>query len=161
MNRNDFSSSARHAADYDSDTSDAARARTFRLGALVAVVVLLFGVTAFFARTSHKDTDFFPSPQTAHTAVETVLNAWKDGKGYGPVSDVKPSLGVDDPSWRDHEKLLDFTILREEGGTNSPATVIVQLSVEGQKPREVRYLVTGQDPLWVQREDTASSQSGM
>jgi hypothetical protein len=94
-----------------------------------------------------------PRGEDARVAVETALSAWRDGRAYDKI-EAPPPVRVVDSAWRDGQKIDKFEILREENGDGGTKVFTVRLSTK--KPpaeHETVYIVYGQDPTWVYRED--------
>jgi hypothetical protein len=96
---------------------------------------------------------FAPAGDSARSAVETVLTAWRDGK---PVDQLlaDPPIRVVDSAWREGQKLESFQVLGEEAGDDGTRLVSVRLKPEKSKSeREAVYVVHGRNPMWVYLED--------
>jgi hypothetical protein len=102
---------------------------------------------------------FIPSETQARQALETALNAWKGGKAQSdPLSLGKVKVVVVDPAWSAGEKLTAFEILSEEAG-EGPRHFTVKLTV-AKGERTMKYVVLGNDPLWVYTEAEYKRLSG-
>lgn len=104
---------------------------------------------------------FVPASATARSALETALNAWQKGDKPGQVAAGPPVIQVLDAKWGSGQKLAKYEILSEEPG-DGPRWFTVKLTLQ-QPPGEqtVKYVVLGNDPIWVQREEDYKKLSGM
>ena len=94
-----------------------------------------------------------PREDAARVAVESALSAWRDGKPYDKLESTPP-VRVVDSAWRDGEKLDSFEILDEEGRDDGTKAFSVRLGSSKTKgAKKVKFVVYGQDPLWVYREE--------
>src|SRR4051812_4096110 len=94
-----------------------------------------------------------PRGDEARVAVESALSAWRDGKPYDKL-EATPPVRVVDSAWRDGEKIESFEILDEEGRDDGTKAFSVRLASSKSKgPKNVKFVVYGQDPLWVYREE--------
>ena len=112
--------------------------------------------------TSRSHDDFLPAEDKAQSALETALTAWQHGERVGKIANTSsPVIEVVDSKWRAGQKLQSYQILQVVPG-NGPTRFVVRLTLK--QPRaeqEVRYVVLGQDPLWVYREEDYKRLSGM
>src|SRR5262249_48950482 len=132
-----------------------------RIASLVVAMLMLTVSVALPGCSTRKDSAFYPSAQTAHNAVEAALTAWQQGNAPGSA-ETSPRVQVTDSGWAARQKLVGFTILREETEVDQPPMVVVQLTVQGKQPTEVRYKVVGlAEPLLVIREGEDDSRAGM
>lgn len=101
-----------------------------------------------------------PSEATAREALETALNAWQGGQTK-PETLRAGKVGVEvlDDAWQSGEKLTAYEITAEEGG-NGPRWFTVKLTLQ-KGPRTVKYVVLGNDPIWVYTEAEYKKLSGM
>jgi hypothetical protein len=103
---------------------------------------------------------FIPKPATARGALETVLTSWKSGQRPMQIALDSTPIEVIDSKWRAGHRLGDFEIVTEEPG-DGPRWFAVKLTM--QKPagaQLVRYVVVGNSPLWVYREEDYKKASG-
>ncbi len=105
--------------------------------------------------TPHGPPDFeAPALEPARAALTTSLEAWKSGRrDSGVLIGSKPAIGVVDAARADRP-LLDYQITGPlmVDGKARPFAVRLVLG----EPREsvaTRYVVIGQDPLWVFRQE--------
>jgi hypothetical protein len=105
---------------------------------------------------------YIPDEKAARTALETALSAWKNGEPYGRIASVSPPVQVLDTQWQAGQKLAGFQVLKEEQEKgNGPRWFTVRLTM--QKPAgevTVRYIVFGNSPLYVYREQDYKKTSG-
>jgi hypothetical protein len=96
---------------------------------------------------------FVPETTTARSALEAALNAWQRGEPPGEIQDISPPVQVTDTQRRPNQTLKAFEILGEVGG-DPGRCFSVRLALENpSEQRTVRYLVLGDNPLWVFREE--------
>jgi hypothetical protein len=94
-----------------------------------------------------------PRGDEARVAVESALSAWRDGSPYDKL-EAKPAVRVVDSAWREGQKIDAFEILDEEGRDDGTKAFSVKLSSSKPKgEKNVKFVVYGQDPLWVYREE--------
>lgn len=97
---------------------------------------------------------FLPSEEVARNALEQMLEQWQ--KGEIPTSMAReglPAITPVDSHRRPGQKLLHYEILGEVSG-GGPKCFVVRVALD--QPREeqkIRYVVLGQDPLWVVRQE--------
>ena len=109
--------------------------------------------------TRKSEREFIPAEDRARSALERALRAWQDG-GSSTITDVSPAIQVMDSQWRSGQKLADFEIVSAEPG-DGPVWFSVKLTLPDKKTPTVRYVVIGQDPLWVYPEDDYKRTVGM
>src|SRR5262245_60917687 len=104
---------------------------------------------------------FIPSEGQARQALETALAAWKNGQEKpGKLSLGKVGIEVVDANWSAGQKLTAFEIVSEEPG-EGPRFFTVKLTLAKAKgPETVKYVVLGNDPLWVYTEAAYNKLSG-
>jgi hypothetical protein len=105
---------------------------------------------------------YIPSEDRAKQALETALNAWRDGKMPGAIEGGPMPVQAVDSTWRSGKQLQAYEILGEEAG-QGPRVFSVRLTLKGRAaaPTTVRYYVVGKEPLWVYREDDYKAPAGM
>jgi hypothetical protein len=95
---------------------------------------------------------FIPSEEVAQRALETALKAWQGGKPPpGRVQEAAPTIQLVDTHHKPGQRLAGFVVLGPTPG-DAHRCYAVRLTFEG--PREevrARYVIMGQDPLWVMR----------
>lgn len=102
---------------------------------------------------------FIPAEATARQALETALNAWKNGQAKpDKLSMGKVSVVVVDPVWTSGQKLSRYEIVSEEPGSG-PRWFTVKLTLARGEKTE-KYVVLGQDPIWVYTEAEYKKLSG-
>lgn len=103
---------------------------------------------------------FAPPETTARRALETALNAWKDGRGKpGKLSPGDVAIEVADALWFSGQKLKAYEIVSEhwDGG---PRWFAVKLTLATGE-QTVKYAVMGKDPIWVFTEGEYKKLSAM
>jgi hypothetical protein len=104
---------------------------------------------------------YIPKEAAARKALEAALTSWQNGQKPGTIETDDVPIEVMDSKWRAGQKLASFQILQEEPG-QGPRWFSVKLVM--QKPAQeqtVRYVVLGNSPLWVYREEDFKKTSGM
>jgi hypothetical protein len=112
---------------------------------------------------------YVPPEPASRKALESALDAWKDGKlsagkggePAGKVPDSSPSVFFVDSRRKRAQQLENYEVVKEESeGGNTFFSV--KLTLKGPRAEEVvRYVVVGVDPLWVYREEDFKSGAGM
>lgn len=130
-----------------------------RLGPLAGVVVVL--AACVVSTGCRRSPNYIPSAKTGRQALEAALTAWVNGQRIGPIESASPPIQVVDSAWWKGQRLASFEILSEETSKEGLPCFSVRLhKSRPQGDETVRYLVTGQSPVWVYREeDYKSSQS--
>src|ERR1700722_11672080 len=122
---------------------------------LLAAASLLVGCQ------SSSDTGrFVPSQSSARQALETALDSWKTGQAPGHIEDHKPPIEVVDSKWKDGQKLSGYEITGEETNSEGHHRFAVKLTVNPGGAVQAHYVVFGQNPLWVYREEDYAKLSG-
>jgi hypothetical protein len=104
---------------------------------------------------------YVPATATARATLPAARDAWQKGDKPGRVAEGPPAVQVVDSKWGAGQKLARYEILGEEPG-DGPRWFSVKLTL--QKPageQVVKYVVLGNDPLWVYREEDYKKLSGM
>lgn len=95
---------------------------------------------------------FIPTEEVARGYLETALTACRDGRPTAPVGAVgPPAVHLVDSQRKPGQRLTAFTVLGPTAG-DCARCYAVRLTLE--QPAEevrVRYVVVGQDPIWVFR----------
>lgn len=113
---------------------------------LMCVLGLILSLTGCYGGGHEK---FIPSVQSARDALETALQAWKEGQPYKEIDSFEPKIQPVESRWQQGKKLIDFEIV-EELEKESSKQFRVKLTLEGDKaPEETTYVVLGKDPLYV------------
>jgi hypothetical protein len=97
---------------------------------------------------------FVPPPDAARRAVEAALRQWQQGEPPGRVGGTSPLVCVvDHHHRRPGQTLVGFTVLGEAPG-EGPRCFAVRLVLDNPpEERKARYVVVGDDPLWVYRHE--------
>ena len=107
------------------------------------------------------EADYIPSESAARDALSASLTAWQSGQALGPVKLGDVSIDTFDARWQAGKKLTSFEILREEPA-EGPKKFVVSITLEGDAaPQEQIYLVVGNNPLLVFRQQDYDKASGM
>lgn len=94
---------------------------------------------------------YVPPEEVARAAVEKALATWRDGLPAGRVETGPPAVEFVDTHRKTGQRLKDFAVLGPAPG-DAARCYAVRLTLES--PREeqkARFVVIGQDPLWVVR----------
>jgi hypothetical protein len=127
--------------------------RRLRIGVTVVCGLALAGCSG------QGEEQFIPSEATARQALETALNAWKDGQARpARFTQGKVAVEVMDGTWESGQKLRAFEIVAEES-SGGPRWFTVKLTL-ARGERTVKYAVLGNDPLWVYSEADYKKLSG-
>lgn len=102
---------------------------------------------------------FLPDSSAARSALELVLNAWKDGKPFGSNKLNEIPVDTFDARWRDGGKLDSFEILGEESVEGRP-TFKVRVQIQKAEPIEDVFVVVGNNPLMVFRKQDFDKAGG-
>ena len=94
-----------------------------------------------------------PTPEAARAAVATVLEAWRGGQWSGAIKTPAAAVELVDTERKADRPLTAFEIL---GAFEADRFRGFHVKLTVENPREeqvVRYLVVGNDPLWVFRQE--------
>jgi hypothetical protein len=94
---------------------------------------------------------YVPSERSARAALDAALSAWQRGESAGKLASTSPTIEVVDTKRPEGQKLARFEIIKEEPG-DGPRWFTVRLVLEPQGESEARYVVIGNDPIWVFRD---------
>jgi len=100
-----------------------------------------------------------PDPAAARTALESALEAWKNGQTPEELRTGDAAIHMADEQWFFGGKLHEFSIVDEEKPQGTQVRFRVQLQVSGQgrtspTKSDVNYLVVGGTPLSIIRDDS-------
>jgi hypothetical protein len=95
---------------------------------------------------------FVPAPERARQALEQALRSWQQGRPPGKLEAIaNPAVVLVDRCRQSEQTLDQFTILGEAPG-EGPRCFGVELRLQNpEETRQVRFVVFGEDPLWVYR----------
>jgi hypothetical protein len=120
------------------------------------VVITSLVAAVFLCGCGNSESDYKPSPTSAHDALTTGLTAWTEGKPAGELPAAakgQPAIHFADYQWTAGKRLAKFQVLDEsptlEGSTHM---FRVQLELAGEPPQQAEYYIVGIDPLWVMRD---------
>jgi hypothetical protein len=102
---------------------------------------------------------YTPASATARQAIDTALSKWKSGMKYGMISDITPTVIVEEPRWKTGMKLENYEIVEEVLGTEYPQFK-VKLNFVGKPELIAEYLVVGINPPIVYSKEEYESISG-
>jgi len=94
-----------------------------------------------------------PPADVARTALEKALTTWKDGGRPGLIAGTDPPVQAVDSKWQGGLKLGSFEILREEPGESDRRFAVRLIHPSPAGDAEARYMVIGQGPIWVYRDE--------
>lgn len=126
------------------------------------ISLVTFGLSAAIVLTGCSRSDegkFVPQEATAHQALATALDAWKSGKPRTSkllLNEV--SILVLDEAWDSGAQLRAYNIVPQES-PSGPRWYTVKMTLNtGEKT--VKYVVLGNDPIWVYTESEFEKLSG-
>ncbi len=108
---------------------------------------------ALFLGGCGRGSDATPPADLARSALERSLEAWKNGGRPGEIAGGEVAIQAVDSLWLSGRKLESFQILREEGGEGDRRFMVTLSYPKPAKPQDARYVVLGQGPIWVYREE--------
>lgn len=94
-----------------------------------------------------------PAADVARTSLEKALSSWKDGGRPGEVPGSDPPVQVVDSAWQSGRKLGSFEILRAEAADQDQRFTVRLNLLDPAADQETLYVVLGQGPVWVYREE--------
>jgi hypothetical protein len=94
-----------------------------------------------------------PSADRARTALETSLNAWREGKRPGNIEGTDPPVQAIDNDWTNGRKLTAFEILREQPSESDKRFIVKLTYAAPVAQAETTYVVLGASPVAVFREE--------
>lgn len=101
-----------------------------------------------------------PSSGDGRQALETALTAWQNGQPVGRIDKASPPIQAVDSGWGKKQQLTNYEILEEIPRTDGRRCFKVRLYLRNPAAtQEVHYLVVGNSPLWVFREEDYNSAS--
>jgi hypothetical protein len=102
-----------------------------------------------------------PSGSEARNALQTALDAWKDGKPASALVEGKPPVQAVDHDWV-AGKGLDAYVIGDEQSGDGNKTFTVSITLKGSSaPSDVRYMIFGRDPIRVYRDDDFTRMTNM
>jgi hypothetical protein len=105
--------------------------------------------------------DYVQTTESARSALEASLNAWKNGEPHGTIKSGETAIDVFDTRWRDGAKLESFTIGEEVAGDDHKQ-FRVSMRFEGAlQDEENTYRVMGINPINVFRDEDYEAGMGM
>lgn len=126
-----------------------------------ASVMFLILSLALWAGGCGRGNRHIPSVGSARQALETALKAWQNGQPVGTIAAASPPVQAVDSGWGKGQRLSSYEILEEATREDGKRRFKVRLHL--QKPgndQEVHYVVVGQSPLWVYREEDYQKAEG-
>jgi hypothetical protein len=99
-----------------------------------------------------------PSSGDGRQALETALTAWQNGQAVDKLDNASPPIQVVDSDWSKKQQLTKYEILEEIPRTDGRRSFKVRLYLQNPAAtQDVHYLVVGNSPLWVFREEDYNS----
>ena len=131
-----------------------ARASIFRrLGGYGKAVVFVLGYAASLAFVGcGPGVTPLPSASQAREAVQVALEAWKGGRDPESLKTATPPVAPVDFDWKAGKTLVDFAIGPEETVQGTKAFA-VKLTLSPDVVKDTRYMVLGQNPFQMYREE--------
>jgi hypothetical protein len=129
-----------------------------RLGTEVSIVIITTVVLGCSQRSD--ESKYYPGVTTSRQSLDQALNAWLSNEDRSTEVSGKPAVRIVDPARQAGQKLARYEVVTESTGTN-PSQFTVRLHLEPGGATEVNYVVVGNDPIWVFREDEYSRRQGM
>jgi hypothetical protein len=127
---------------------------------MLGLLLLLGSSVGCMSQASHED--FIPPEGKARQALETALTAWQNGEPLDRIEGADAKIVPMDSRWRAGQKLERFEIIRADPADAGKTWFSVRLTMKPPRgQQESRYVVIGQDPLWVYSEDEYKKLSGM
>lgn len=105
--------------------------------------------------------DYVPSPESARSALEKALTAWKNGEPQGTVESGEVKIEPLDTRWRDGQQIESFTIVEELPGDPHPKFKVTLRFKDALEDEEATYIVFGIDPIQVYRAEDYETATGM
>ncbi len=93
-----------------------------------------------------------PSSAAARQALQAALDAWKAGKPASSLAGLEPKIEVVDFEWRAGEALTGYSLGADAPGQGTQ-TLSASLTLKGQPPKEVKYMVFGINPIRIYRDE--------
>lgn len=123
-------------------------------------VACVWIVSAMLCGCGRTNSEFHPRVENARDALETALEAWRNGEPHQTITSTEPNIDLFDARRQSGERLSSFEIV-EELPEEGPKQFLVKLQLEGKEPEETKYIVLGKDPLLVFREADYHQPAGM
>src|SRR5262249_17874098 len=132
----------------------------YRAMRLLAASLFALYCLACAGCSTRSNAEFVPAVGRARDALTQALSAWQNGKPPH-IKDADPPVEALDSRWKKGAKLASFEILETEPGAG-PSWFKVKLTLkEPAAEKTVRYIVIGNDPLWVYSEEEYKAVTGM
>lgn len=116
-------------------------------------VALLLGSVSLGCSSHRRNEDFIPEEQKARNALQSYLDAWKQGNMDSAVPGTSPVVMAGDTLHAAKRPLRDFEILGPVAGDAERCYAVRLVLDEPSEERRERYVIVGIDPLWVMRYD--------
>ncbi len=127
----------------------------------VVHIVLLSCAVISLAGCGTGEEKYIPTETTAREAVNAALTAWKSDQAHGTVKTFAVPIDTFDARWQAGKKLETFEFVREEQSDGHRKFVVNMKLTDDKAAEEVIYLVVGNDPLLVFRQQDYDKASGM
>lgn len=127
----------------------------------VVRIIFLSCATVWIPGCGSGEEKYIPSESTAREALDAALTAWKSGQAHGTVKSFAVPIDTFDARWQAGGKLETFEVVREEAFEGPRKFVVNMKLVDDKSAEEVVYLIVGNDPLLVFRQQDYDKASGM
>lgn len=124
-----------------------------RLILALCCLPLLFLIYFYFGYAPDAEKRYVPAATDARQAVETALSTWKSGAKHGTITSSKVKIDVFDARWQVEKKNLESYMIIEDIPGQPQPQFKVRLKLVGKQEETNTYLVVGNDPLQVFRDD--------
>lgn len=124
-------------------------------------IVLLSCAAVSVAGCGTGEEKYIPSESTAREAVDAALTAWKSDQAHGTVKTFAVPIDTFDARWQAGKKLETFEFVREEQSDGHRKFIVKMKLIDDKVAEEVTYLVVGNAPLLVFRQQDYDKASGM
>lgn len=116
-----------------------------------AAIAIGVATTGCAARSRPATEPLVPTTEQARGALVVALDAWKADRPVGLLEGSNPGVGVVDTERQPGRPLIGYEILGPLANDGARCFAVRQEVSGGDGPVVVRYLVMGDDPLWVFR----------
>jgi hypothetical protein len=96
---------------------------------------------------------YTPTSPSARQAVDAALSAWQKGQTPESLASAAQPVHAVDSQWQSGQVLEGYEILSEESGDPEKRFSVRLTLKKPQGEKKVQYIVVGQGPLWVYRDD--------
>ncbi|HEV3121407.1 MAG TPA: hypothetical protein VGY53_05870, partial [Isosphaeraceae bacterium] len=123
---------------------------------LAFVAVVAAGLAGCQARSGEAEqARHIPTLENAKAAVTATLSAWKEGRRGASISAKGPKVEVVDSYRKPDRPLMSFIILGPIEVERARCFAVRLSFANPEEEQVVRYVVFGEDPIWVFRQEDA------